>query len=353
MTFDLGIIGGGISGLGVAYEASKRGLNVIVLEKQASICSKFSASANSLRIIHGGFRYFQKLQFSRLIESVKAQDELLSLFPTLVKKLPCLLPINSFFGMVSPLTLIPAGIAYNLIYSSLTGHSNGAKHIHSKSLGRMAPLLMPFAKHGAYLWIDALLTSPEKLTGVLISEIEKRGGKFKLQEEINSINGIECISTSGNKYQARVWIDTTAAFLLTDQHPVCVGFNLIYNGSLDSDYALAVPGPGRYYFISPREREIAAGTWYITGTNFPSEADINKAAMEIALSFPNDSRFNQNNLNRIEAAPLLASNGCTPMDLRDFKVNANCIRVNSSKFTTFLPQARDIVKTAEQLLRSI
>lgn len=352
MIFDVGIIGGGISGLGVAYEASKLGLKVLVLEKHASLCSRFSASANSLRIIHGGFRYFQKLQFTRLIESVKAQDELLKLFPTLIKPLPCLLPLSSPFGMVSPLTLKPASLAYNLISSCIIGKSNGAKLINSKSVDRIAPLLTPFSKYGACLWFDAQLTSPEKLTALLVSEIERSGGKFHLNEEIQSTEGSEALSKSGNRFQARIWIDTTGAYLLSDESPVCYGFNLIYNGSLDSEYALAVPGPGRFYFISPRENEIAIGTWYVPGGNIPSESDINKAAMEISSSFPQDSRFNPNNLNRVEAGPLLASSGATPKDVRDIKVKSNCIRVNSTKFTTFLPQAREIMKTVNQLLKT-
>lgn len=352
MIFDLGIIGGGISGLGVAYEASKLGLKVLVLEKQAAICSKFSASANSLRIIHGGFRYFQKLQFSRLIESVKAQDELLRLFPTLIKPLPCLLPLSSSFGMVSPLTLKPASLAYNLISSCIIGRSNGAKFINSKSVDRIAPILNPFSKFGACLWFDAQLSSPEKLTALIASEIERRGGNFQFKEEIQSIERSDAFSKSGNKFQARVWIDTTGAFLLTEKSPICVGFNLIYNGSLDSEYALAVPGPGRFYFISPRENEIAVGTWYLSGGKPPTEDDINKAALEISSSFPKDSRFNQNNLSRIEAGPLLASSGATPKDVRNIKIKGNCIRVNSTKFTTFLPQAREIIKTAEKLLKT-
>ena len=68
-TYDLIIIGGGIYGVMLAFEASKRGLKSLLLEK-----ADFGAATtfNCFRIIHGGFRYLQNLDLHRFRESVAA-----------------------------------------------------------------------------------------------------------------------------------------------------------------------------------------------------------------------------------------------------------------------------------------
>lgn len=352
MLYDVGIIGGGISGIGVAYEASKLGLKSVLLEKDDLFCPPSSASSNSLRIIHGGFRYFQKLQFSRLVESIQSKHELENSFPTLIKKLPCLLPIEKLLGLISPITVKSATTVYNLLSLFLIGESNGASFVNQKSLTRIAPLLSAFGKYGACLWYDAQLTSLKQFTALLIAESEKRGAKFHSGEEVKGIEGQNAQTLSGSIFNARVWIDTTGAFsFCSDNQKVCVGYNLIYKGSLECEYALAVPGPGRFYFISPRENEIAVGTWYKEGFEPPSEDEISNAIDEFSSTLPDDSRFKKSNLLRIEAAPLTASNGATPKDIRSISQNGNLIRVNSTKFTTFLPQAREALKYAAEILK--
>mgnify|MGYP003394961810 CR=1 FL=1 len=59
--FDLIIIGGGINGAGIARDAAERGLKVLLVEKNdfASGCS-----AHSTRLIHGGLRYLEHLEFN-------------------------------------------------------------------------------------------------------------------------------------------------------------------------------------------------------------------------------------------------------------------------------------------------
>ena len=66
-TYDIIVIGGGIYGVMLAYEASKLGKKVLVLEKDSF---GIHTSSNSLRIIHGGLRYLQTLDLKRFFESV-------------------------------------------------------------------------------------------------------------------------------------------------------------------------------------------------------------------------------------------------------------------------------------------
>jgi glycerol-3-phosphate dehydrogenase len=61
--FDLLVIGGGIYGACIAWEATLRGLSVALVEKE-DFCS--ATSANSLKTIHGGFRYLQSADIKRM-----------------------------------------------------------------------------------------------------------------------------------------------------------------------------------------------------------------------------------------------------------------------------------------------
>lgn len=88
--FDLAIVGGGIYGVALALEASRRGLRPVLVER-----GDFGAetSWNSLRIVHGGLRYLQTLDLIRFHESVRERSWLLRNFPDQVEPLSCLMPL--------------------------------------------------------------------------------------------------------------------------------------------------------------------------------------------------------------------------------------------------------------------
>src|SRR5437762_7607878 len=67
-TFDVLVVGGGIYGLAIGYDAAQRGLAVALVERQDF---GSGASFNHLRTIHGGLRYLQSLDVARARESVR------------------------------------------------------------------------------------------------------------------------------------------------------------------------------------------------------------------------------------------------------------------------------------------
>ncbi len=87
--FDLIIIGGGINGAGIARDAAERGLKVLLVERNdfASGCS-----AHSTRLIHGGLRYLEHLEFNLVYESLQEREILLKNYPHLVNPLGLLVP---------------------------------------------------------------------------------------------------------------------------------------------------------------------------------------------------------------------------------------------------------------------
>src|SRR5256885_12727776 len=86
---DLAIIGGGITGAGVARDAALRGLKVAVIEK-----TDFGAgtSSKSSKLIHGGLRYLEHAQFKLVFEGTNERALLMRLAPHLVKPLAFLVP---------------------------------------------------------------------------------------------------------------------------------------------------------------------------------------------------------------------------------------------------------------------
>src|SRR5438132_9231464 len=89
-TFDVLVVGGGIYGLTIAYDAAQRGLSVALVE-QNDFGS--GASFNHLRTIHGGLRYLQSLDVGRARESVRERRTVARIAPHAVRPLPFALPL--------------------------------------------------------------------------------------------------------------------------------------------------------------------------------------------------------------------------------------------------------------------
>jgi len=88
-TYDLIIIGGGIHGAALLWEAASRGLHALLLEQEDF---GSATSANSLKIIHGGIRYLQDFDIPRLRVAARERGALLRIAPHLVEPLTCIMP---------------------------------------------------------------------------------------------------------------------------------------------------------------------------------------------------------------------------------------------------------------------
>src|SRR5256885_14679823 len=90
-TFDVLVVGGGVYGLTVAYDAAQRGLAVALIERDDF---GSGASFNHLRTIHGGLRYLQTLNLLRARESVRERRTLARIAPHAVRPQVFALPLN-------------------------------------------------------------------------------------------------------------------------------------------------------------------------------------------------------------------------------------------------------------------
>ena len=96
--FDVVVIGGGITGAGVALDAASRGLRVALVERD-----DFAAgtSSRSSKLIHGGLRYLQQREFRLVYEALAERQRLRRNAPHLVRLLPFLIPLFGKEGVVN------------------------------------------------------------------------------------------------------------------------------------------------------------------------------------------------------------------------------------------------------------
>ncbi len=96
--FDVLVIGGGVTGAGVALDAASRGLKTALVEKDDFASG---TSSKSSKMIHGGLRYLQQREIRLVYENLAERQRLLTNAPHLVSPLPFLIPLFGRDGVVS------------------------------------------------------------------------------------------------------------------------------------------------------------------------------------------------------------------------------------------------------------
>ena len=95
--FDVLVVGGGITGAGVALDAASRGLRTALVEKDDFASG---TSSKSSKLVHGGLRYLQQQEFRLVYENLAERQRLLVNAPHLVSPLPFLIPLFGRGGVV-------------------------------------------------------------------------------------------------------------------------------------------------------------------------------------------------------------------------------------------------------------
>ncbi len=97
-SFDVLVIGGGITGAGVALDAASRGLKTALVERDDFASG---TSSKSSKLVHGGLRYLQQNEFRLVYENLAERQRLLDNAPHLVSPLPFLIPLFGRDGVVN------------------------------------------------------------------------------------------------------------------------------------------------------------------------------------------------------------------------------------------------------------
>ena len=148
-TFDILVIGGGVTGAGIALDAATRGLNVALVEQRDYAAG---TSSRSSKLIHGGLRYLEQMNFALVAEALKERGLMLTeLAPHLVRPVPFLFPLSHH---VWERVYIGTGIQ---MYDTIGGSKHLPRHKHLTRRGalRLMPSLRDDALIGAIRYYDA------------------------------------------------------------------------------------------------------------------------------------------------------------------------------------------------------
>ncbi|HWS58483.1 MAG TPA: glycerol-3-phosphate dehydrogenase/oxidase [Actinotalea sp.] len=150
---DVLVIGGGVTGAGIALDAVTRGLRVAIVEGQDWAAG---TSSRSSKLVHGGLRYLQMLDFHLVHEALTERDLLLKkIAPHLVRPVSFLYPLEH---KVWERAYVGAGIA---LYDTLASIAPGKRampwhrHVTRTGMERMFPDLRHDAAVGAIRYFDA------------------------------------------------------------------------------------------------------------------------------------------------------------------------------------------------------
>jgi len=145
---DVLVVGGGITGVGIALDAASRGLSVGLIEANDLAAG---TSSRSSKLIHGGLRYLEMLEFGLVREALGERRLLLTrLAPHLVRPVQFLYPLKHR-GWERP--YVGAGL---LLYDMWAGrHLPRARHLSRRAALEAAPALRPDTLVGGVLFHDA------------------------------------------------------------------------------------------------------------------------------------------------------------------------------------------------------
>jgi len=150
-TFDVLVVGGGVTGAGAALDAATRGLSVALVEQRDLAAG---TSSRSSKLIHGGLRYLEQMNFGLVAEALRERGLIQSrLCPHLVE------PVSFIYPLTHPVwerAYVGSGI---LLYDIMAGFARGDvphhRHLSRRGALRLVPALRDDALVGAIRYWDA------------------------------------------------------------------------------------------------------------------------------------------------------------------------------------------------------
>lgn len=374
--WDMIIVGGGATGVGIAIDAATRGYDVLLLEQ-----SDFGkgTSSRSTKLVHGGVRYLEQGNFSLVMEALKERGLLLQNAPHLVRNLGFVVPNYDWWE--APFY----GIGLKM-YNVLAGkYGFGASRILSKeeTLTRL-PTIRTAGLRGGVIYFDGqfddarllinLVSTAAEQGATLLNYVKVTG--FSTDEDgfIDGVDARDMESGEELRLTTRVVINATGAFtdevrryadagadsMITPSQ----GIHLVFDRSfLPADHAIMVPhtSDGRVMFAIPWHGHTVVGT---TDTAIES-ADLEPVALEQEIEFilQTASLYLDHKPTRADVLsvfagirPLVRANGTgnTAALSRDHTIRietSGLVTICGGKWTTYRRMAEDCVNQAATLAR--
>ncbi|HEX9309777.1 MAG TPA: glycerol-3-phosphate dehydrogenase/oxidase [Gemmatimonadaceae bacterium] len=369
--FDVLVIGGGITGCGVARDASMRGLRVALVERDDFASG---TSGRSSRLIHGGIRYLEHGQLHLVRESIHERQTLLRIAPHLVQPLPFTWPIYRG-ARIGKWTLRAGLLAYDLMAGrrSRRHHSLDA----AETLEREPCLARDGLTSGAVYYDartdDARLTVANAVAAVdagatalshtRVTEIIRSSGK--------AVGAVAEAKYSGEKREirARAIVNATGVWIndfRTDEHGRHRGSKgahiAVPSERVGNRDALTLISPidGRIMFCLPAGSQTIIGTTDTWTDESPetvhaSTSDVDYLVRSANRYFP-EARLDRDDVVSAWAGirPLASGGTDSPSAVsREHSIvidSGGMINVTGGKLTTFRSMAAEVVDVVQHAL---
>jgi glycerol-3-phosphate dehydrogenase len=370
---DLLIVGGGVVGAGAALDAATRGLRVGIVEARDWASG---TSSRSSKLIHGGLRYLEMLDFALVREALQERGLLLErIAPHLVRPVPFLYPLTNRF-VERP--YVGAGIALYDAMSLASGHGRGVpfhKHLSRKATLRSAPSLKDDAFVGSIRYYDAQVDDAR-----LVVDIVRTAAKYGALA-VNRVKAIDFLregervvgarlqdQENGEEFDVRakqvlnatgVWTDETQA-LVTDRGQLKVraskGIHLVVpRDRFQSTVGLILRTEKSVLFVIPWGRHWIIGTTDTEWTLDKAHPAASSKDIDYLLEHVNKVLKRPLTREDVEGVyaglrPLLAGENDSTAKLSREHVVAHpvpgLVVIAGGKYTTYRVMARDAVDEA-------
>ncbi|HSE36846.1 MAG TPA: glycerol-3-phosphate dehydrogenase/oxidase [Blastocatellia bacterium] len=382
--FDLAVIGGGVTGAGVALDATSRGLTVALVEKRDFASG---TSSRSSKLIHGGLRYLEQFHLRLVRESLHERAVLSRNAPHLSQPLEFLVPVYSS-SKRSPLGANKLKLAAGLwLYDLLAGRQNIGRHrwLSREAALNKAPALDPQGLRGAFVYYDCL-TDDARLVievvktaaahGALVANYVAAHGFRKDDDTVSIVELEELIGARSLSLRARVVVN--AAGVWTDEVSRLFdaraprrlrpskGIHVVVSSErLNNRTAVLIPslGENRFLFVIPWQGRTVIGT---TDTDYKGSLDDPRAEAEevdrilrsAARAFPEAQLSTSDVISTFAGLrPLIAADGHSTKDLSRkeeiFEDNRGLITITGGKLTTWRKMAERVVDIVGRRLETI
>ena len=286
-TFDVIVIGGGITGAAIAYEAASRGLSVALFEK-----GDFSeaTSAASSKLIHGGLRYLSNMEYGLVRESLRERKTMANIAPNFVYPIPTLFP-HYRSSIKSNKWLTKIGLTlYDLLAVGKKNAWDKSKRIpryktvSAEEALRLQPIIRKKGLTGASIFYDCISICPERLLLSFIKSALHYGGKAanyarveafltdSNQQRVCGVRVLDLLKNRGFEVRARItincagpWADSMLWQLLKDENVGRLtrseGIHIITKQITKGDAIVGAVTPGgRHCFLIPWRGHTLIGT---------------------------------------------------------------------------------------------
>lgn len=266
---DLLVIGGGITGTGIALDAATRGLNTVLVERRDLA---FGTSRWSSKLAHGGLRYLAKMQVGIALNSARERKIIMERSaPHLVRALPQVTPLNNYLNPVQMLAIRAGYMAGDLL--ATVAHANRRVLPHARFVGPRETLrLVPTARRdglkGAWVNYDGQMIDDARFTLAVARTAAGESARILTYCEASEASGdgarlVDSLTGESLYLHAKAVINATGVWAAGLDTSIKIrpsrGTHLVFDEEVfgSPKGALTIPLPGsvsRYLFVLPADK---------------------------------------------------------------------------------------------------